>query len=243
MPRTIDIRQSETTDIHLKDVNTTEIRISQLINDKACLNFLEQFKEDITAPNIAVAASLFMKRYARLVASPTLQSVGADNCALSLSVQACFFTNDKKLRVEEDFCQWRIWEPWEREEMRDIIFRELFAYHLTPVISVLERTTPLKAAVLWENVAVRVNSVYRKALLKDKNEKNHTRMISDFDFLKEASGELFSLDRNPLSPYLHLETDGSAPYRQTCCMYYRLKEDKEGIGFCGNCPCRKKLEH
>lgn len=244
MLKMIDAQQLEALGLNLAeaDPDADEIRISNLFNDDTCLQFLHQFKADILAPNPAVAASLFMKRYARLVAASTLTTAGVDNCALSLPPEACFFTRDKKLRVSEDLCQWRSWSQWDREGWRTIIFMELFAKNLAPLVAQLERVSFLKASVLWENVAVRVNSVYRKAMLKEKNEGNRQRMISDFQFLKQAGGDLFALETNPLSRYLYLDDEGAVPVRSTCCMYYRLEKDKEGIGYCGNCPCRKKQD-
>lgn len=54
-------------------------------------------------------------------------------------------------------------------------------------------------------------------------------------------GNLFDLQENPLKQYLKIGDELKiSPYRKTCCMYHRLEEDVEEIGYCHNCLLRKK---
>ncbi|WP_431309013.1 (2Fe-2S)-binding protein [Halalkalibacter lacteus] len=68
------------------------------------------------------------------------------------------------------------------------------------------------------------------------------RLNSDFHFLKNASGSLFNLTENPIKHYLKIGEELKLnPCRQTCCMYYKIEKDVEGIDYCGNCPIKSKL--
>ncbi len=239
----MDMHQLEAFGVYRAERVPSGIRLDELLKKETCLLFLDQYRKDITAPNLAVAASLFMKQYARKVVASTLYSLGVYNCTLSLPIQACTFSKERKLCVQEGMCQWQEWVQSEREAWRETVLRDLFSSHVTPMIDALHHTTGLSSAILWENVAIRVNSVYRKTLASEENEERRKQLASDFYFLKQADGTLFRLKRNPMKSYLKLANDGSDPYRRTCCLYHRLKEDKEGIGYCGNCPIRKSVSY
>ncbi|MCQ6277456.1 (2Fe-2S)-binding protein [Bacillus sp. V3B] len=94
---------------------------------------------------------------------------------------------------------------------------------------------------MWENVAIRINSIYRKILAEESDPIKIERVNSDFNFLKNASGDLFNLKENPIKDYLKIGEELKLnPFRKTCCMYYKLEEDVEKIGYCGNCPIKSK---
>lgn len=96
--------------------------------------------------------------------------------------------------------------------------------------------------ILWENIAIRINSIYRKILAKELDPVKIERLNSDFIFLKTARGDLFNLEENPIKHYLKIGEELKLnPFRKTCCMYYKLEEDVEGIGYCGNCPVKNHL--
>ncbi|QDI92531.1 ferric iron reductase [Salicibibacter halophilus] len=238
----LNIEQLESFGVKRKDQHTLGVPIIELLNEEVCHSFLLRYMEDIKAPNKKVAASLFMKQYARSVVASTLHSIGSYNCALSLPTHACMFSNERKLCVQEGSCRFQAWEQGEREAWRESLLRELFSYHITPLIGVLRNTSRVSVHILWENVAVRVNSVYRKALAAETCQERKKQLSSDFYYLQDAEGDLFQWDQNPISPYLKSPPDSSAThYRQTCCLYHRLKEDPEGIQFCNNCPIGKKV--
>ncbi|MBB6451080.1 ferric iron reductase protein FhuF [Geomicrobium halophilum] len=237
----MNIEQLESFGVKRKNQHTSGIPIVDLLTEEVCHSFLQQYMEDIKAPNKKVAASLFMKQYARFTVASTLYSMGAYNCALSLPMQACMFSSERKLCVQEEACPFKQWEQWDREAWRENLLRELFSYHITPMVSVFKDTTRVSSNILWENVAVRVNSVYRKALANEPSPEKQWQLTSDFYYLKQADGSLFQWERNPIRSYLKIDPDSTnTHYRQTCCLYHRLEEDPEGIGYCNNCPIGKK---
>lgn len=228
-------------DIHFANKKPKEITITDLLNEDKCLSFLQKYMVQIKAPNVSVAASMFSKRYAYLVVSSTLYSMVEFNCALNLPVTACALSKERKLCIQANMCKWQEAESMEREQWRENVLRNLFSSHITPVLNVLKKTSRVPSSILWENVAIRINSVYRKTLAKELDAIKKERLNSDFQCLKNASGNLFNLRENPIKHYLKIGEELTLnPWRKTCCMYYKLEEDVEGIGYCSNCPIKNK---
>ncbi|MFK2827169.1 IucA/IucC family C-terminal-domain containing protein [Bacillus sp. B190/17] len=227
--------------IYLEHDSVMEIELTDLLNEETCLSFLQTQMTEIKAPNLSVTASMFSKRYAYLVVSSTLYCMLEFNCVLNFPVNACTLSKERKLYIQEDICKWQEVKSMTREHWCENVLRHLFSSHITPILDMLKTTTRVSSAILWENVAVRINSIYKKTLAKELNPDKIERLNSDFNFLKNASGELFNLKENPIKPYLKIgEELKVTPYRRTCCMYHKLMKDPEGIGYCGNCPIKNK---
>lgn len=238
------LNELKTFDIHFAHEHAEKIEISDLLDEGKCRLFLEKQMVEMKAPNLVVTASMLSKRYAHLVVSSTLYSMIEFNCALDLPVKACALSRERKLCIQADLCKWQKVETLGRVEWRETVLRELFSFHISPVLEALRKTTRLPTSIMWENVAIRINSIYRKMLAKNLDPVTRESIYSDFNFLKNASGELFGLQANPIQQYLKIgETLSLNPYRKTCCMYYKLKEDVEEIVFCSNCPIKRmKIE-
>lgn len=223
-------------DIHINCELTKGIRIVDLLDKRNCISFLEELMIEINAPNLSVTASMLAKRYAFLVVSSSLFTMAEYNSALSLPVDACTLSTNRHLYIQSNKCKWQEVKTKEREQWREVVLRDLFSSHITPFIETLNKSNRIPLSILWENTAVRINSVYRKALARDLPPIKTERINSDFNFLKNAPGELFDLKENPISSYLKIgEELKNNPYRKTCCLYYKLKEDAEGINHCSNC--------
>ncbi|MBM4765272.1 IucA/IucC family C-terminal-domain containing protein [Bacillus sp. B15-48] len=228
-------------DIVLDDESIMEIKITDLLNEEKCLSFLQKQMTEIQAPNLSVAASMFSKRYAYLVVSSTLYCMAEFNCVLNFPVSACTLSKERKLCIQEDRCKWQEVRNMTREHWRENVLRNLFSSHITPVLDILKKTSRISSAILWENIATRINSIYEKTLAKELNRDKIERLNSDFNYLENASGELFNLNENPLKRYLKIgEELKTNPSRRTCCMYYKLMKNLEEISHCGNCPIRSK---
>jgi ferric iron reductase protein FhuF len=224
-------------DIHLEYGMAEAIAISDLLDEEKCLLFLQKQMADIKAPNLSVTASMLSKRYAYLVVSSTLYSMVEFNCVLHLPVKACSLSTERKLCIKQDMCKWQEIRSMEREQWRENILYELFSTHITPVLEILKRTSRIPSSILWENIAIRINSIYRKIRAKEFDQIKIDRLNSDFNFLKSAGGDLFNLHENPIKKHLKTEEELRLnPIRKTCCMYYKLGEDLEGIGYCEICP-------
>ncbi|TSB47371.1 IucA/IucC family C-terminal-domain containing protein [Alkalicoccobacillus porphyridii] len=207
---------------------------SHLLDEELCRSFLSQYMLDIKAPNQRVAASLFMKQYARITVAAALYHISLYNGFVSLPIERCLFSKDRTLHIQQDECEWIEWDCGDRETWLTEMLHPLFAEHLTPMILVLQRESKLPSKILWENVAVRINSFYRKMLTQELTPVESTQIKDDFHFLKEASGDLFQLKKNPLATFLHLETEACT--RRTCCMYYLMGKNE----YCGVCPLPKE---
>lgn len=124
-----------------------------------------------------------------------------------------------------------------REQWREKVIRTLFSSHVTPMYNVLKESSRVPSTILWENVAVRINSVYEKLFAVERDSIQLHRLHSDFNFLKNAPGEVFQLRENPIRPYLKIGEEFQLhPARKTCCLFCKLKENDEGITHCANCP-------
>lgn len=202
-----------------------------LLDEDLCRSFIQQYMLDINAPNQRIAASLFMKQYARLTIAAVLYHISEYNTSMTLPIRSCLYGKDRKLHIHPETCDWKEWDNCSRMTWFYDMITPLFAEHLTPMISMLQQTTSLSPKILWENVAVRINSFYRQLLIEKQENSNHVH--EDFLFLKEASGELFQLNENPLTPFLHLDTE--THIRHTCCTYYLMGKHE----YCGVCPLQK----
>lgn len=230
--------------IHLEHEKIKEIEMSDLLNEEKCRVFLQKLMLEIKAPNLSVAASMFSKRYAYLIVASTLFSMVEHNRVLKIPVNACGLSKERELCIQLECCSLEETTNLKREQWREDVLRFLFSEHITPVINILQKTSRLSPLVLWENIAIRINSIYRKMLSTDLDFDKIEHLNSDFQFLKNAQGDLFNLKENPIKQYLKIGLElKQNPYRRTCCMYYLLEEDAEGIGYCGVCPIKKKLEN
>ncbi|MDQ0207342.1 IucA/IucC family C-terminal-domain containing protein [Alkalicoccobacillus murimartini] len=216
--------------------DTQGMRITDLLDENTCREFLDQYMNDIGAPTRKVAASLFMKHYARLTVAMALHQMSIKNGVPAIPVEACLFNKDRKLCIEPEHYSWQEWhtdarQAWQYEKLQTIITE-----HITPLIINLNKVAKLSNKILWENVAVRINSVYRKLLAQNLDQTQRNQLVQDFYFLKQADGELCKWKENPLAPYLHLETPETGTCaRQTCCMYYMMPKNE----YCGVCPLPK----
>nr|MDF9458224.1 ferric iron reductase [Bacillus pumilus] len=77
------------------------------------------------------------------------------------SPEACAFREDRKIEIDESLCSFVPLEG-DRHEWREQAVHALFTECVTPLLDVLKRTSRLPYSILWENVAVRINSLYRK---------------------------------------------------------------------------------
>ena len=228
-------------DIHVEQERPTEIEIIDLLNEEKCLSFLQKQMIEMRAPSLSVTASMLSKRYAYLVVSSTLYSMVEFNCALHLPVKACALSKERTLCIQAGMCKWQEAKSMEREQWRENVLRTLFTSHITPVLTILNKTSRIPSSILWENVAIRINSIYRKTLAKETDLVKIERLNSDFHFLKNASGDLFHLKANPIKPYLKIGEELIInPCRKTCCLYYKLEKNVEGVGYCSNCPIKSK---
>ncbi|HKS34478.1 MAG TPA: IucA/IucC family C-terminal-domain containing protein [Enterobacteriaceae bacterium] len=213
------------------------------LDEAGCAALLERLAPVIGAPDAAIAASLLVKRLAFLVSGNVLYAMTVFNQGLHLDLNRTHleYAHDNGLWTSalpvEDL-QFLPCPPDSREAWREAIVDALFAGFFAPLCHALSRSSGLPVAILWENIAVRVYSLYegRMANLDAQAER---RRREDFAWLTEqASPGLFGLDNNPLKRFRRPakklpEGQGYRRFRRTCCFYYKASKPVE---YCLNCP-------
>ncbi|MBM6550788.1 IucA/IucC family C-terminal-domain containing protein [Marinomonas ostreistagni] len=225
------------------------VNAEQLVNDESCVAVLEQIKPALGAPNLKVAASLTIKRLAFLVLAPTLYALSRFDKGLDVSLAQCEFDYALKDRI------WQSKMPLKRIDVTPLcgdradwriqVLTQAFAEHLSPVVETMHRLTRSPKRILWENVAVRVFSIYERRVLPGLEGEQKALAQADYAWLlSDGASEVFGLDTNPIaefdSAFTELESAAEpVRVRRTCCYYYRATEPQE---FCSNCPLPLRLK-
>lgn len=199
-----------------------------------CGRYLDALAVTLHTSSRAITASQFAKRYAALVAVPALYAISRYDKAMCLQAAQCRLTFDAgeskgwALRVHLGDVQ--AFAP-ESDGQREAWLRSagegLFAGHLEPLWKVFAQASSISKAILWENTAVRVFSLYRKLLAETEDAERREQIQDDFDYwLHRAPAELFGETYNPLRRYY-------GEVRRTCCLYYLVSPAGE---YCQACP-------
>ncbi|WP_077619276.1 IucA/IucC family C-terminal-domain containing protein [Bacillus sinesaloumensis] len=213
--------------------------------------YLHKIKQKISAPDIQVAASMFMKRYG-FFAVLNLYAMTILDKRLNVSLQnVSLETSD-----EEEIWYWNpkfyfydiqtVDAPLtSRDEWRDETIRAIFQLNIREVLMSVSKHSGLSKKVLWENIAIYVYWLYESVLANPKYDKKRETILGDFVYiLKKANGELFGeLGFNPLLRYygpkeFHPEYEQNIRTRKTCCLYYKTTSTEER---CKTCPLNCEL--
>ncbi|RCW76862.1 ferric iron reductase protein FhuF [Saliterribacillus persicus] len=211
--------------------------MKHLLERDICVSFLKEQMVNWGAPNIVVAASMFSKRYALMVASSSLYTLALHNKAMHLPIHKVSWNSEGKLYLSNSARIVQDLKDQDRTESRYELFYTLFSENITPMIANLQEVSRIKSAILWENIAVRINSIYRKMLARDLDAATIERIYQDFEYLKYADGALFHLNTNPLTSFLKIGIDlEENPLRKTCCLFHQLDKNRPEKKCCLNCP-------
>ncbi|MGX9290647.1 IucA/IucC family C-terminal-domain containing protein [Bacillus sp. A015] len=219
---------------------TSDRTLGALFSEESVMRLLEAEKTAMHAPNLAVAASMFSKRYAYLAVSSSLYLMTLYDGIYQFPPSACAFREDRKIALDETLCSFVQLEG-DRHEWRVQVVRTLFTECVTPLLDVLNRTSRLPYSILWENIAVRINSLYRSMIREVEEPAVKQRVQEDYLFLKQAAGDVFGAQQNPFQHSLNLDDRLlETSNRKTCCMYYQLEKKSESLDYCLVCPLEKK---
>ena len=215
-----------------------------LLDEATCRATLEQIAPELGATNMRDTASLVIKRFAYLSLAPSLYGLSVQGRGLDVSLPNLRFEYVLKERIWQNglpmHSMARLEAP-DHDALRHEVLRRAFAQNLTPLVHQMHRLFRCPLPVLWENVAVRVFSIYESRILPACNEAQAARAQRDFDHLLAAdSTALFGLPGNPIRPFhfKRSQPEGAARpirVRRTCCYYYRATEPAK---YCGNCPLK-----
>lgn len=215
----------------------------KLLDDYHCLKILDEITPEIGSPSLKVTASLVMKRMAFLTLAPTLFSMSRYNIGLDASLSNCIFEYPLEKRIWRSrmplkVCRVRLCDG-NRSSWRKAILTRLFAGNLSLLVEQFHRVARVPKTILWENIAVRVFSIYEKKVLLTDNHNLIMQAKEDYAYLLgPEEGYLFGLSYNPLTTFhgagMIMENEHSkSRIRKTCCYYYQATDPR---AYCDNCP-------
>lgn len=228
--------------LHTRDeADARSLLASALLDDDACREMLTKIMPLIGAPDLAISASLFIKRQAFLTTGNVLYAMSVFDKGLILPPSEC------RLEYAHDQGLWTSSLPANpiesmaptigREAWREKIVGALFKDLLAPILESLSRVSTIPMQILWENVAVRVYSLYQ-GRMDDLDPQQEQRRQQDYLWLLEqADPAVFGLPWNPLKrfnrPLKQTANGKNVRFRRTCCFYYKAVN---GTEYCHNCP-------
>ncbi|TYR80050.1 iron reductase [Priestia megaterium] len=222
-----------------------QIDASDCIDAQKMVHHLTFIQQQIEAPNLQVAASIFSKRYSFVVLS-ALYMFSVQDKKLNLSLQnvSLYTTNlDDSLwlpSIHYNNYEFDHVTGSNREKLREKLITELFAYHLEPIWLAIRHITKISKLTLWENIVVYIFWMYEMLLQDTSIERNHPAIKADLHYLlHEAKGSQFgSYHHNPLqryhTPKQHVKhVQEPVRLRQTCCLSYQTAAKHQ---YCKTCP-------
>ncbi|MDR6551766.1 IucA/IucC family C-terminal-domain containing protein [Paenibacillus qinlingensis] len=217
------------------------VRALDLLDKELCSNYLDHLTVLLQSPSRMITASQFFKRYAALTAIPLLYAMTVYNKGLDLSADNCSLASSPGhswlAYVSLSDTDVTLPEADQRPNWRNEVISSLFAENIGKIIAVMSSVANVPKSILWENVAVRVYSLYEKRIGVQGGQPEPFR--ADFEYLiHQAPGALFGEKENPLGRFFRKPTTSSISttpirVRQTCCFYYEVSSIKE---YCTTCP-------
>lgn len=204
------------------------IPVASLLDRDVLLPIIRAYGNYLGTTSLAIAGSLFMKRYAVITAAVSLDYYGFEQQQADWWSNAHFDAAAFTLVVDGTPAH-SLGGGWKEE---------IFSNHLTPLIRIIAKECKINETILWENVAVRLNSVFR--------EYEHTypseQINVQYDHITSPSGSWLGLDINPFQLYVHKRfIDAENPKRKTCCLYYQISKPGE-LPYCNVCPLKKTVQ-
>ena len=220
---------------------------SKLLDDALCLETLQKIMPELGAPNLKVTASLVIKRAAFLTLAPVLYAMSVFDKGLDASIENSVFEYplENKMWLSKmplkttAVSVWKDSDKEDRDAWRNEILSKVFTGHLTLLVEQFYRLTKVSRRILWENVAVRVFSIYEQRILVNITEEMMPKAQADYAYLLDKSTtKLFGLNENPLTIFyrdkqLTALSENPIRVRRTCCFYYQATEPPV---YCGSCP-------
>lgn len=221
-----------------------QVCLTALLEQESCTAYLDGLAARLGTDSRPIAASMFAKRYAALAVVPFFHALTCYDKSLVLPLEDVHLrsgnhwlegiTIDKPLRAVRR-TEWR--EAW-----RSYAAEHFIHHHLTSLWQSLSSCSGLPTAILWENTAVRIYSLYEKKLPVS-GAVPAVKIEDDYRFLLEGlPAEAFRQRRQPFARFyggnatreeaLHRVPSTTRP-RLTCCLYYRVSAESD---YCDACP-------
>ena len=225
------------------------IRALDLLDSEKGQSYLTKFGPVFETTSDTAIVSLFAKKYSYLMVASTLYAMSVFRKAIDYSLENSYV---------ESYFRGDIWLPEVRfnpqkllvlgqegdHVWRDQVIYNLFAGNLSRVWTALRLYTPISKAVLWENTATCVYSLYETKFRDNLDSVAEARLHQDYQYLiEEAPAHLFGESYNPLTRFntakcITTASDTPLRIRKTCCYSYLASDDPED--YCSICP---KIKH
>ncbi|TFE00210.1 IucA/IucC family C-terminal-domain containing protein [Jeotgalibacillus sp. R-1-5s-1] len=206
-----------------KKEGRTGISIKQLEDPEVIAEVVGRYARVSDIELESTAASLVMKRYAVMTAAAALEYYGLKRGKVNWLKEAEFHFDHFVLLESDD-----------HEEMNRDWKTVVFAEHLTPMVQRFSKTCKIPQKILWENIAVRMQAVFRKKA----GDYSQDQLEELFCEMTAPDAPWTGLEVNPFTTYLQRPDSWDVvPVRETCCRLYQIKQGEEQP-YCGNCPLR-----
>lgn len=239
----LDIEKKELQQFRLGEVkidSELSTEVIDLLNESVLETYLNKVKAHLGAPDLKVAGSLLIKRYAFLpvlyLYAMTAWDKKLDFSFANLSIESADSNGlwlpefrFEKLQAENAGA--------DRDQWRQECIESLFKDHVFPILEVTSRVSKAPKLILWENIAIYIFWLYETVLSQDPLLAQMAK--EDFEYIVyKAEGTLFgSYHENPLKRYHNKkisikDTGKEVRPRKTCCFSYMTAAGKQ----CGTCP-------
>lgn len=215
-----------------------------LLNDDQCRAVLKKIMPELGAANLKITASLVIKRIAFLTLAPTLFAMSRYHLDLNMSIENCVFEYPLKNKIWQSQMplmsfELSLYKPeQDRNAWREEILKNAFANHLSLLVEQFHRVTRVSKRILWENVAIRVFSIYERRILNAIPDNLLPQAQQDFLWLIDAKNHaLFATDHNPIAEFYSAKIPSPTAtenirVRSTCCFYFKATEPSEHCSIC-----------
>lgn len=219
-----------------------------LLDRAQMLSFLELYREQIKGLVLQVSATYFATSW-RVVCAALQYMVSVTPARLDFSLEnltiqlvpvngfpwVYFVLNDKAERP------WPVGGP---SSWRISGLGRFYGETLLPVMEGIAAVSGLPMAQLWGQLPLGVQFYVRALAGRLENEGLRSRLLEEYELVKQLPAEEFGLKRNPYrikevfldDPYRPGE---KTPMKPTCCLAYRTAT---GHGYCYSCPKLTKTE-
>lgn len=207
--------------------------VQELLNPNTCRDYLNRITEKFHTDSLVVTASQFSKRYSFMLVLPTLYAMSVYNKGLNVSPENCYIQSYDENHLwlpRLALTDWQVDQPEDdRTIWRERLLKQLFTGNIKKIWDVLHQCTGISLLVLWENMVIYINWLYKQLL---QQAEQIDQVQDDFHFLLDpANQSLFNETFQPLHRFA--SKDG---FRKTCCLHFLTSQKKD---LCGGCPRRR----
>ncbi|WP_059041626.1 (2Fe-2S)-binding protein [Paenibacillus rubinfantis] len=220
----------------------------KLLDREQLVSFLELYQEQIKGLDLQVSATYFATSW-RVVCAALQYMVSVTPGRLhfsleNLTIQLVMVNGFPWVYFVLDDKSAHPWPAGERSSVRGNELGRFYGEVLRPLMESIAAVSGLPIAQLWGQLPLGVQFYVNAIAGRLESEALRSRLMEDYEQVKQMPGEAFGLKRNPYQikevllddPYRPGE---KSPMKPTCCLAYRTDS---GHGYCYGCPKLSKSE-